>query len=130
MSNSMRPHRRQPTRLPRPWDSPGKNTGVGCHFLLQHMKVNSECEVTRSCSTLRNPVDCSLPGSSVHRIFQARVLEWGAIGFSELLLLYFYQFSQFDLSSQRNVTLSIDSTTVVMGTSLTFRPSSSQEHGV
>ena len=78
----MRPHRRQPTRLPRPWDSPGKNTGVGCHFLLQCMKVKSESEVAQSCLTLRDPMDCSLPGSSAHGIFQARVLEWGAIAFS------------------------------------------------
>ena len=78
----MQPHRRQPTRLPRPWDSPGKNTGVGCHFLLQCMKVKSEREVTQSCLTLRDPMDCSLPGSSVHGIFQARVLEWGAVAFS------------------------------------------------
>ena len=54
------PHRRQPTRLPRPWDSPGKNTGVGCHFLLQCMKVKNESEVTQSCPTLRDPMDCSL----------------------------------------------------------------------
>ena len=66
-----------------PWDSPGKNTGVGCHFLLQCMKVNSESEVAQSCPTLSDPMDCSLPGSSVHGIFQARVLEWGAISFSE-----------------------------------------------
>ena len=79
MFNSVRPHRRQPTRLPRPWDSPGKNTGVGCHFLLQCMKVKSESEVAESCPTLSNPMDCSLPGSSVHGIFQARVLGWGAI---------------------------------------------------
>ena len=76
------PHRWQPTRLPCPWDSPGKNTGVGCHFLLQCMKVKSESEVAQSCLTLSNPMDCSLPGSSVHGIFQARVLEWGAIAFS------------------------------------------------
>ena len=82
MSNSVLFHRRQPTRLPRPWDSPGKNTGVGCHFLLQCMKVKSESEVTQSCPTLSDPMDCSLPGSSVHGIFQARVLEWGAIAFS------------------------------------------------
>ena len=68
--------------LPRPWDSPGKNTGVGCHFLLQCMKVKSENEVTQSCPTLRDPMDCSLPGASAHGIFQARVLEWGAIDFS------------------------------------------------
>ena len=85
MSDSVRPHRRQPTRLPRPWDSPGKNTGVGCHFLLQCMKVKSESEVAQSCLTLSDLMDCSLPGSSVHGIFQARVLEWGAIAFSEHL---------------------------------------------
>ena len=82
MSDSVRPQRRQPTRLPRPWDSPGKNTGVGCHFLLQCMKVKSESEVAQSCPTLRDPMDCSPPGSSIHGIFQARVLEWGAIAFS------------------------------------------------
>ena len=65
-----------------PWDSPGKNTGVGCHFLLQCMKVESESEVAQSCPTLRDPMDCSLPGSSIHGIFQARVLEWVAIAFS------------------------------------------------
>ena len=81
MSDSVRPHRQQPTRLPRPWDSPGKNSGAGCHFLLQGMKVKSESEVTQSCLTLRDPMDCSLPGSSIHGIFQARVLEWGAIAF-------------------------------------------------
>ena len=83
MSDSVQPHRPQPTRLPRPWDSPGKNTGVGCHFLLQCMKVKSEREVAQSCPTLSNPMDCSPPGSSIHGIFQARVLEWGAIAFSE-----------------------------------------------
>ena len=69
------------TRLPRPWDSPGKNTGVGCHCLLQCMKVKSEREVAQLCPTLSNPMGCSLPGSSIHGIFQARVLEWGAIAF-------------------------------------------------
>ena len=82
----MRPHRQQPTRLPCPWDSPGKNTGVGCHFLLQCMKVKSESEGAQSCLTLRDPMDCSPPGSSVHGIFQARVLEWGAITFSGMVL--------------------------------------------
>ena len=82
MSDSVWPHRWQPTRLPHPWDSPGKNTGVGCHFLLQCMKVKSESEVAQSCPTLSNPMDCSPPRSSVHGIFQARVLEWGAIAFS------------------------------------------------
>ena len=66
---------------PHPWDSPVKNTGVGCHFLLQYIKVKSESEVAQSCPTLRDPTDCSLPGSSIHGIFQARVLEWGAIAF-------------------------------------------------
>ena len=82
MSDSVGPHRRQPARLPRPWDSPGKNTGVGCHFLLQCMEVKSESEVAQLCPTLSDPMDCSLPGSSIHGIFQARVLEWGAIAFS------------------------------------------------
>ena len=82
VSDSARPHRRQPTRLPRPWDSPGKNTGVGCHCLLQCRKEKSESEVAQSCPTLRDPMDCSLPGSSIHGIFQARVLECGAIAFS------------------------------------------------
>ena len=82
MPDSVQPQRWQPTRLPRPWDSPGKNTRVGCHFLLQCMKVKSESEVAQSRLTLRDPMDCSLPGSSAHGIFQARVLEWGAIAFS------------------------------------------------
>ena len=69
--------------LPHPWDSPGKNTGMGCHFLLQCMKVKSECEVAQSCLTRSNSMDCSLLGSSVHGIFQARVVEWGAIAFSK-----------------------------------------------
>ena len=85
MSDSVHPQRRQPTRLPRPWDSPGKNTGVGCHFLLQCMKVKSEREVAQSCPTPSDPMDCSPPGSSIHGIFQARVLEWGAIAFSKIL---------------------------------------------
>ena len=82
VSDSVRPQRGQPTRLPRPWDSPGKNTGVGFHFLLQCMKVKTESEVAQSCLTLCDPMDCSPPGSSTHGIFQARVLEWGAIAFS------------------------------------------------
>ena len=84
MSNSVRPHRWQPTRLPCPWDSPGKNTGVGCHFLLQCMKVKSESEVAQLCPAFSDPMDSSPPGSSVHEIFQARVLEWGAIAFSNM----------------------------------------------
>ena len=83
MSDSVRPHRWQSTRLRHPWDSPGKNTGMGCHFLLQCMKVKSESEVAQSCPTLCDPMDCSLPGSSVHGTFQARVPEWGAIAFSD-----------------------------------------------
>ena len=80
----MGPHRRQPTRLPHLWDSPGKNTGVGCHFLLQCMKVKSEREVAQSCPTLHDPMDCSLPGSFIHGIFQARVQEWVAVAFSSV----------------------------------------------
>ena len=87
----MRPHRRQPTRLPRPWDSPGKNTGVGCHFLLQCRKVKSESEVTQSFLTLCDPMDCSLPGSSIHWIFQATVLEW--VPFPSPSLVHSVQFS-------------------------------------
>ena len=92
LSNSVRPHRWQPTRLPRPWDSPGKNAGVGCHFLLQCMKVKNESEVSQSCLTLCDPMDCSLPDSSIHGSFQARVLEWVASAFSATylrLLLFF-----------------------------------------
>ena len=70
-------------QVPRPWDSPGKNTVVGCHFLLQRMKVKSESEVAQSYPTPSDPMDCSLPGPSIHGIFQARVLEWVAIAFSE-----------------------------------------------
>ena len=78
VSDSVRPYRQQPTRLPPPWDSPGKNTGVGCRFLLQCMKMKSESEVAQLCLTLSDPMDCNLPDPSVHGIFQARVLEWGA----------------------------------------------------
>ena len=93
VSDSVRPQRRQPARLPRPWDSPGKNTGVGCHFLLQCMKVRSESEVAQSCPTPSDPMDCSPPGSSVHGIFQTRVLEWGAIAFS--MCLYYCPANKF-----------------------------------
>ena len=82
VSDSVRPRRRQPTRLPRPWDSQGSHTGVGCHFLLQCTKVKSEREVAQSCPTLSDPMACNLPGSSIRGIFQARVLEWGATAFS------------------------------------------------
>ena len=96
MSNSVRPHRQQPTRLLHPWDSPGKNTGMDCHFLQQCMKVKSESEVTQSCPTLCDPMDCSPPGSPIHGIFQARVLEWVAIAFSKMniLLLLLSHFSR------------------------------------
>ena len=90
MSDSVRPHRWQPTRLPHPWDSKGKNTGVGCHFILQCMKVKGESEVTQSCPTPSDPMDCSLPGPSVHGIFQARVLEWVAIAFSVYVYSIYY----------------------------------------
>ena len=82
VSDPVRPHRWQSIRLPRPWDSPGKNTGVGCHFLLQCMKVKSESEVDQSCLTLSDPMHCSLQGFSVPAIFQARVLEWVAMRWS------------------------------------------------
>ena len=79
MSYSVWPQRLQPTRLLCPWDSPGKNIGVSCHFLLQCMEVKSESEIPQSCPTLSDPMDCSPPGSSVHGIFQARLLEWVAL---------------------------------------------------
>ena len=82
MSDSVQPHRQQPTRLRHPWDSPGKNTGVGFNFLLQCIKVKSESKITQLCPALSDPMDCSLSGSSIHGIFQARVLEWGAMAFS------------------------------------------------
>ena len=98
MSDSVLPHRWQPTRLRGPWNSPGKNTGLGYHFFLQCMKVKSESEVSQSCPTLSDPMDCSLPGSSIHGILQARVLEWVAISFSSLRVrvmnLCFYNGSQ------------------------------------
>ena len=109
MSDSVRPHRRQPTRLPRPWDSPGKNTGVGCHFLLQCMKVKSESEVAESCPTLSDPRDCGPPGSSVHGIFQARVLEWGCHCLLRSICEEFLKrivrdfFNDFQLSTWKNV---------------------------
>ena len=94
MSDSVQPHRRQPTRFPRLWDSPGQNIGVGCHFLLQCMKVKSESEseVAQSCPTLFDPIDCSPPGSSIHGIFQARVLEWGAIASTLLRIVKLFLF--------------------------------------
>ena len=97
MSNSVRPHRMQPTMLPRPWDSSGKKTGVGCHFLLQCRKAKSETEVAQPCPTLWDPMDCILPGSSIHGIFQARVLEWVAIALYELYVSI--QFSSVQLLS-------------------------------
>ena len=85
MSDSVQSHRQQPTRLPHPWDSPGKNTGVGCLFLVQCMKVKSESEVAQSCPTLSDPMDCSLPGSSVHGNFPGKRTGVGAIAFSDIL---------------------------------------------
>ena len=99
VSDSVRPHRRRPTRLPCPWDSPDKNTGVGCYFLFQCMKVKNESEVVQSCPTLSDPMDCSLLGPSVHGICQARVLGWVAIAFSEfgtkLFLIWYFFMSKF-----------------------------------
>ena len=99
LSNSVWPHRLQPTRLPR--DSSGKNTGVGCHFLLQCMKVKSESEVAHSCPTLCDPMDCSLPGSSIHGIFQARILELGAIAFSETYTILYVNYISIKLEKER-----------------------------
>ena len=106
MSDSVRPHKWQPTRLLHPWDFPGKNTGVGCNCLLHCMKVKSESEVTQSCPTLSDPKDCSLPGSSTHEIFQARVLEWIAIAFFKLIDYWLgnwlFCFQLYHLTHQKN----------------------------
>ena len=103
MSDSVRPHRRQPTRLLCPWDSPGKNTGVGCHFLQQCMKVKSESEVTQSCLTPSDPMDCSLPGSSIHGIFQARVLEWGKGGCAPVFKAFILESLNLHRSGRKSV---------------------------
>ena len=108
----MRPHRRQPTRLPRPWDSPGKNTGVGCHFLLQCMKVESE--VAQSRPTLSDPMDCSLPGSSVHGILQVRVLEWGAIAFHLLIIPELHTYNRRMLWYANYVSIKLLNSTVIL----------------
>ena len=94
-SDSVQPQRRQPIRLPRPWNSSGNNTGVGCHFLLQCRKVKSESEVAQSCQTVCDPTDCRLPGSSIRGIFQARVLEWGAIAFSDICIYLYIKQGKF-----------------------------------
>ena len=105
MSDSVRPHRRQPTRLPHPWDSPGKDTGVGCHFLLQYMKVKNESKDVQSCPTLSDPMDCSLPGSSIHGVFQA-ILEWGAIAFSNLHTgTHIYTYTHINTKINRNMNI-------------------------
>ena len=113
MSDSVRPHRRQPTKLPCLWDSPSKNTGVGCHFLLQCMKVKSQSEVTRSCPTLHDPMDCSPPGSSIHGIFQARVLEWGATAFSVFIVI------------NKSIHIQLNTNTTLAGSPVGFNSSTS-----
>ena len=110
MSDPVWPHRQQPIRLLCPLDSPSKNTGVGCHFLLQCMRVKSESEVTQSCLTLCDPMDCSLPGSSVQGIFQARVLEWVAISFSNAPNIGAPQYTRQALTDIKG---EIDSNTIV-----------------
>ena len=102
MSNSVRPHRRQPTRLPRPWDSPGKNTGVGFHFLLQCMKVKRESEVAQSSLTPGDPMDCSLPVSSIRGILQAGVLEWGAIALGPSLKSFVERIKNYSSENRPN----------------------------
>ena len=91
-----------PTRLSRPWDSPGKNTGVGCHFLLQCMKVKSESEVAQLCPTLSDPMDCSFPGSSFHRIFQAGVLEWGCYRDTQIKTTMRYHFTSIRIAGKNS----------------------------
>ena len=119
------PHRRQPTRLPCPRDSPGKNTGVGCHFLLQCMKVRSESEVAQLYPTLSDPMDCSLPGSSVQGIFQAGVLEWGAIAFFYHLTFFMYQW-RLSVSSKLSFSLQKAAVTIT----IKVLPNSEGEVGV
>ena len=125
VSDSVRPHRQQPTRLLCPWDSPGKNTGVGCHFLLQCMQVKSESEVAQSCPTLSDPMDCRLPGSSVHGIFQARVLEWSAIATLLFFTVTYYSIvwiyhNLFYQSLMMNMNTSLKKGTELQWTSLCF----------
>ena len=100
---TLRPHKRQPTRLPRPWDSPGKNTGVGCHFLLQCMKVKSESEVAQSCPTLSDPMDCSLPGSSVDKLWPSWI--FAACGLFSPWVLFIYGRPLSDLHMRQNLIL-------------------------
>ena len=111
MSDSVQPHRQQPTRLPHPWDSPGKNTGVGCHFLLQCMQVKSVSEVAQSCPTASDPMDCSLAGSSVHGICQATVLDIWLLLFLPAILIpacassspaFLMMYSAYKLNKQGN----------------------------
>ena len=120
MSDSVQPHRQQPTRLPRPWDSPGKNTEVGCHFLLQCMKVKSQSEVAQLCLTLSKLMDCSLLGSSVHGIFQARVLEWVAIAFPKHTLVK-YQLLLLPLVLVLITTITVNTTTTICRSKLSFK---------
>ena len=118
MSDSVRPHRRQPTRLPHAWDSLGKNTGVGCHFLLQCMKVKSESEGTQSCPTLRNPMDCSLPGSSIHGIFPGKSTGVGChhlLWRSLLPCKYFHDASQLRFRALSAMLFGIISLSLVTG---------------
>ena len=87
MSDSVRPHRRKPTRLPCPWDSPGKKTRVDWPFPSPMHESKKWKEVAQSCPILSDPMDYSPPGSSIHGIFKARVLEWGVIDFSDFHLI-------------------------------------------
>ena len=141
MSDSVRPHRQQPTRLPRPWDSPGKNTGVGCHFLLQCIKVKSESEVAQSCLTLHNSMDCSPPGSSVHGIFQARVLNYHTIALishaSKVMLkisklgfnsMWTMNFQMFKLVLEKTEEPEIKLSTSIGSTTTTNRQTKNQEN--
>jgi len=100
MSDSVQPHRWQPTRLPHPWDSPGKNTGVGCHFFLQCMKVKSESEVLQSCLTLSDSMDCSLPGSSVHGFFRQEY--WSVVPLPSPTKDYIGHVKKFDIYPREN----------------------------
>ena len=137
MSDSVRPHRRQPTRLPCPWDSPGKDTGVGCHFLLQCMKVESE--VAQSCPTFSDPMDCSLPGSSIHGF--SRQEYWSGMPFPNkaqaipsqimsLLCFCLFSLSLFSSSCWWKVKMKVAQSCVTLWDPIDCSPPGSSAHGI
>ena len=120
MSDSVQPHRQQPTRFLCPWDSPGNNTGMGCHFLLQCMKVKSESEVAQSCPTLHDPMDCSLPGSSAHGIFPGKSTGVGCHCLLHHILITIYLSIPWTLSCF-DVLASVNSASLNSGVHVSFQ---------